>query len=558
MFIWILKTSACVCRIYSHEASETITPGFIHENLPMASLLIYPEWGSCSLGVFICLCCSGVHRSIPSLGKVKSLRLSRWEDSEVQFMSERGNDAMNAVHEAALPVYYYKPTHRDCQVLKEQWIRAKYERQEFMDNSKKLIYEDETRDGMLMKRGRDNGQFLSRRFVLSQREGTLKYYTKLDKESDNSECSAQRSDLVIIQSVWNDMKKQNKLRQTKSRRTAKEPKAVIKVDTINACFQPDKIGNPNGLQITYLKDNVTRNIFVYHDSSREIVEWFNSIRAAQLHYLKVAFPGATDAELKPKLTRSFLKEGYMEKTGPRQTEGFKKRWFTLDHRRLMYFKDPLVRRLWSPRVSPATDNETFRLSDFLDAFAKGEVFLGHRDHGYRVTIGLPAGTHYTGTWQYAITIETPDRSFLFTCETDTEQKDWMSHFNAIISTPMSPQEYTADPPRISQHVPRISHLPERKREKRRTPEKPADTTESKTHTATQHKELKRLDPDGYSREHQRNFCMLMNGGLFYDNPARIMEPFVQVSWTVNVLLGTTESNEEWNKSSAGRVGVVLE
>lgn len=27
-----------------------------------------------------------------------------------------------------------------------------------------------------------------------------------------------------------------------------------------------------------------------------------------------------------------------------QTEGFKKRWFTLDQRRLMYFKDPLVRQ----------------------------------------------------------------------------------------------------------------------------------------------------------------------------------------------------------------------
>lgn len=37
-----------------------------------------------------------------------------------------------------------------------------------------------TRDGMLMKRGRDNGQFLSRRFVLSEREGTLKYFTKYD------------------------------------------------------------------------------------------------------------------------------------------------------------------------------------------------------------------------------------------------------------------------------------------------------------------------------------------------------------------------------------------
>jgi len=29
-----------------------------------------------------------------------------------------------------------------------------------------------------------------------------------------------------------------------------------------------------------------------------------------------------------------------------QREAFKKRWFTLDHRRLMYFKDPLVR--WRP------------------------------------------------------------------------------------------------------------------------------------------------------------------------------------------------------------------
>ncbi len=29
-------------------------------------------------------------------------------------------------------------------------------------------------------------------------------------ESENSQFSTQRSDLVIIQSVWNDMKKQNK------------------------------------------------------------------------------------------------------------------------------------------------------------------------------------------------------------------------------------------------------------------------------------------------------------------------------------------------------------
>ncbi|XP_019215865.1 arf-GAP with dual PH domain-containing protein 1 isoform X1 [Oreochromis niloticus] len=337
-----------------------------------------PNWGSCTLGVFICLACSGIHRNIPDISKVKSLTLSRWEDHELEFMAQNGNELMKSKYEAAVPVYYYKPTHKDCQVLREQWIRAKYERREFSEPGK-FTYEEGIRDGMLMKRGRDNGQFLSRRFVLSEREGTLKYFTKYD---------------------------------------AKEPKAVIKVDSINATFQPEKIGNPNGLQITYLKDYSTRNMFVYHDNGKEIVDWFNSIRAVQLHYLKVAFPGATDAELVPRLTRNFVKEGYMEKTGPRQTEGFKKRWFTLDHRRLMYFKDP------------------------LDAFAKGEVFLGNKNYGYSASSGLPAGTHCNGAFEYGITIQTPDRCFLFTCETESDQQDWLKRFNDIMSAQMSPQEYT--------------------------------------------------------------------------------------------------------------------
>lgn len=53
---------------------------------------------------------------------------------------------------------------------------------------------------------------------------------------------------------------------------SKEPKISVKIDVINATFQPAKIGNPNGLQITYLKDNKTRNIFVYHKSGK--VFWF--------------------------------------------------------------------------------------------------------------------------------------------------------------------------------------------------------------------------------------------------------------------------------------------
>lgn len=132
---------------------------------------------------------------------------------------------------------------------------------------------------------------------------------------------------------------------------------MMKIGSINATFQPSKIGTPHGLQITYLKDNSTRNIFVYHEdgkvkplippSSRqtgiqcnpllttiprfnpllvevqpilpvniclynlkseaassncifgkEIVDWFNAIRAARFHYLQVAFPVAAVSEVR--------------------------------------------------------------------------------------------------------------------------------------------------------------------------------------------------------------------------------------------------------------------
>lgn len=340
-----------------------------------------PEWASTTLGIFICLNCSGIHRNIPDVSIIKSLLLDPWNDSQIQHMASLGNEAAKRKYEAFVPAYYYVPTYRDSQVLLEQWIRSKYERKDFIEENKPLAHAAGYREGFLWKRGRDNGQFLNRKFILTEGDGILKYFTKTD---------------------------------------AKVPKAMIKVDNINATFQPTKIGNPNGLQLMYLKDNSTRNIFVYHDEEKEIVDWFNAIRAIQFHYLKVAFPGASDQELTHKLTRNFLKEGYMEKTGPKQTEGFKKRWFSLDHRRLMYFKDP------------------------LDAYARGEVFIGSSDNGYVVKEGLPPGTPASGSWQHGITIVTPDRDFLFICETEQDRQEWVSVFNGVMAQQMSPQEYTVE------------------------------------------------------------------------------------------------------------------
>lgn len=78
-----------------------------------------------------------------------------------------------------------------------------------------------------------------------------------------------------------------------------------------------------------------------------------------------------------------------------------------------------------------------------DAYARGEVFIGSKESGYTALDGLPPniqGSH----WQFGITIVTPDRKFLFACETEPNQKDWMAAFQTVINRPMLPQEYAGE------------------------------------------------------------------------------------------------------------------
>lgn len=79
-----------------------------------------------------------------------------------------------------------------------------------------------------------------------------------------------------------------------------------------------------------------------------------------------------------------------------------------------------------------------------DAYARGEVFIGSKENGYTAVPGLPPniqGSH----WQFGITIVTPERKFLFACETEPSQKDWMAAFQTVINRPMLPQEYAGEP-----------------------------------------------------------------------------------------------------------------
>jgi len=84
------------------------------------------RWADVNFGVFLCPECSGIHRRIGHICKVKALNFGKWEPPSIEIMIKEGNARANQKLESRIGSHLKKPTPQDNHTIKNAWVIEKY------------------------------------------------------------------------------------------------------------------------------------------------------------------------------------------------------------------------------------------------------------------------------------------------------------------------------------------------------------------------------------------------------------------------------------------------
>jgi len=95
-----------------------------------------PSWASTNLGIFICLRCAGIHRSLGShISFVRSITMDDWTPKQMETMFAIGNVKSTQYYERNKPADKKKPTEFDGVDLLRNHITDKYVMRKFVDKT---------------------------------------------------------------------------------------------------------------------------------------------------------------------------------------------------------------------------------------------------------------------------------------------------------------------------------------------------------------------------------------------------------------------------------------